>query len=82
MAAYRNVAVAQLAGDDLDPFLGVRILDPKQFCREQFAEAVMDFDDAVLRRRATVEASLIDPLLYGDMGDGFLLQVAFLGAAL
>ncbi|WP_456835521.1 MULTISPECIES: hypothetical protein [unclassified Bradyrhizobium] len=39
----------------------------------------MDFDDAVLHRRATIEASLIDPLLDGDMGDGFLLQVAFLG---
>lgn len=33
----------------------------------------------VLHRRATIEAFLIDPLLYGDMGDGFLLQVAFLG---
>ena len=47
MLADRDVAMAQLAGDDLYPFLGRRVLDPQEVFRQRFAEATVDLADGI-----------------------------------
>ena len=49
--------------------------DGEQFFRQQFAEAAMDFADAVMGDGASVEVTVINPFLDGDVGLGFELEV-------
>ena len=78
--ADRDVAMAQLAGNDLNPFLGRRVLDPEEVFRERFAEATMDFPwmDSAVRARP-LESSAVNPFLDGDVSFGFELEVALFG---
>jgi hypothetical protein len=67
-------------GQHAQALFGDRVLHPKEIVGEQLAEAAMDFADAGGGDGAAVgQRSAIDPLLNGDVGFGFQLQVALAG---
>ena len=74
-----HVAPPQLARRNAEPFLGGRVLDPRQILGQRFAEAAMDFADSRGCERAALQATPIDPRLDGDVRPRFKLQIAFAG---
>jgi hypothetical protein len=80
MPSDLDIPGASFAGHHAQPFLGERVLHPKEMVGQQLTEAAMDFADASECDGAPVgQRAAIDPLLNGDVGFGFQLQVALAG---
>lgn len=80
VVADADVAVAKLTGNNGDAFLRRGVFGPEQIRGEEFAEATVDFADSFLRCGLLGgECAGVDPLLDGDVGGCFALEIALVG---
>src|ERR1017187_3098794 len=77
MTAHHNVTSAQFSGLHPQSFLRCWVLNPKQVVGQQFSKSKMDFADPVDGLRSSRQPPIIDPLLNGNVGYCFELQVSF-----
>jgi hypothetical protein len=81
MLANPDISLAQLARDNLHTLVCVRVFDPEQVFRQQFAEAPVNLADGVRSDGAPPYAAFVDPLLNRNVGLSFELEIALLGVA-
>jgi len=79
MAAYLNVALAQVSGLNAHAFARIRHIHPKEILGQFGAEASMSFLKASTRMGTAGESAPIDPLLHLNVRTCFKLEVALDG---
>ena len=79
MPGHFYIILAYVSRDDRDLFLRARVLHPEQLFGQQLTKPSVHLKDALHTGLFTRQATLINPLLDGNMGRRLTLEMTLLG---